>query len=519
MRQSVDINDMFDSALAYPLSNLDKNNQWVRMADNLPWDEIERMYLKRLNNHRLGAPNKPAQMVIGAMIVKHMKGLSDKATIEEIQENPYLQYLCGLRYFTTKPLFCSELFVSIRARLDEEFMNQLTLILQKAAKGKKVHFPHNEDDNNQSQDSNSDAASTHPKDQASSSSDLKHAGVMKIDATCTPAEVRYPTDINLLEDGSRLINRVIEKISKATGNKPLDTNRKKTRECFVYYTKKKHKGKRLRKSTKRQMIHYLSEDLKSFLNWMAMMHSTAIDVLTRYEVQTLKATFEMLRQQQEMFSKNLSHCANRIISIFQPHIRPIVRGKAARKVEFGAKIGVCLCGGYAYIDHLSWDAYNESTDLRTHLENYKARFGCYPKEVQADKIYLNRDNRDILKSLRIECHCAPLGRPPHRTDPDKLERRRRASCERNEIEGSFGLIKRRYRADNIRAKLKETSPTWIGMCLFVRNLKKFLGELFFALSKMRLFGWFLAIFTSEFQLCPQPVLKYENLVICRKGLN
>ena len=92
--------------------------------------------------------------------------------------------------------------------------------------------------------------------------------------------------------------------------------------------------------------------------------------------------------------------SNRIVSIYQPHLRPIVRGKA--KVEFGAKIGASIVNGYTYVDHLSWDAYNESSDLAMQLELYKKRFGMLPQEVQADKLYSGR--RTGILSRQEEGH-------------------------------------------------------------------------------------------------------------------
>ena len=89
------------------LSGLSKSNRWVKLADNLPWDKIEQEYNKRLKNRHNGAGNKPARMVVGALIVKHVEGLSDEKTIQAIQENPYMQYLLGLPKFTEKP-YCIE---------------------------------------------------------------------------------------------------------------------------------------------------------------------------------------------------------------------------------------------------------------------------------------------------------------------------------------------------------------------------------------------------------------------------
>ncbi len=89
-----------------------------------------------------------------------------------------------------------------------------------------------------------------------------------------------------------------------------------------------------------------------------------------------------------------------IVSIYQPHLRPIVRGKAKAKVEFGAKIGASIVNGYTYVDHLSWDAYNESSDLAMQLELYKKRFGMLPQEVQTDKLYLGKANKNLIKTRR-----------------------------------------------------------------------------------------------------------------------
>ena len=151
------------------LSGLSKSNRWVKLADNLPWDKIEKEYNKRLRNSRSGAGNKPARMVVGALIVKHVENLSDERTVQAIQENPHTQYLLGLEKFTEKPVFVPELFVLVRKRLDHAFFNMLTLMLSEA------------DGNN-------------PKKEETDEDGNDHGGTLKVDATCCNAEVRYPTD-------------------------------------------------------------------------------------------------------------------------------------------------------------------------------------------------------------------------------------------------------------------------------------------------------------------------------------
>ena len=163
-----------------------------------------------------------------------------------------------------------------------------------------------------------------------------------------------------------------------------------------------------------------------------------------------------------------------IVSIYQPHLRPIVRGKAKAKVEFGAKIGASIVNGYTYVDHLSWDAYNESSDLAMQLELYKKRFGMLPQEVQADKLYLGKANRNLIKDCHVDCYNHPLGQSPKDENDCHAEDKKRAIGERNEVEATFGTSKRVYRANDIRAKLDDTADTWIGACFFAKNVMKFL---------------------------------------------
>ena len=456
-------NDLEDS-----LKNLNRGNRWIRLADALPWAEIEKEYNKRLRNQKSGAGNKPARMVVSAFIVKHMMNLSDEETILMIQENPYMQYLAGLSEFQASPIFTPELMTIVRHRLGEDFFNSLTLMVAKA--GIAV----------QDDDDRSCGGGYTDEDGE------MHSGVMKIDATCTDAEMRFPTDINLLEDGSREVDRLTQKICGRLGLKTPRTQRGQSRSAFMEYTKRKHKGAKLGKETRRRQIHCLEADLETLMSIVEKMPSDNIHkILKPKDMRNLDATLTMLRQQEEMLSEGVRNCADRIVSIFQPHVRPIVRGKAKARTEFGAKVGLSVVNGYDFIDTISWNAYNESNDLQKQIKNYKARFGYYPSEVQADKIYLNKENRKLLKDMHIFCHCAPLGRPPKNPDPLLAEQRHKASCERNEVEGSFGTGKRRYQANNIRAKLPDTARSWISGCFLAKNLKKFLRDLllrFFEIS-------------------------------------
>lgn len=464
--------DLFKSSF----DDLDKHNRWVALADIMPWAEIERLYNSRLENQYMGAGNKPARMIIGACIIKHKFNLSDEETIEMIRENPYMQYFCGLTEFTDTPIFDSSLFVTIRKRISIEEINEMTSALLK--KGKETNEKQQESNNKESGENNTSQSSSEG-DEESEFVDSKgemHKGVLKMDATCADAEVRYPVDVDIIHDGCKVVDRYVAHICKALAIGRIKTSYKDVRRWYLELVKRKKKGGKFVRETIACMLSSLKKDLRRITE-LFIEHKMSKELLMPHEQRILSAVFDMYHQQRTMHETRVHSIQNRIVSIFQPHIRPIVRGKAKAKVEFGAKIGVAICEGYSFIDHHSWEAYNESTDLKLHVQKYKERFGFLPAVILADKIYLNKENREYLKEQEIRTYCKPLGRPPKQQDPQILAKMKKAVGERNEVECSFGTGKRIYRANNIRAKRPDTARCWTGMCYFVKNVMKFIREL------------------------------------------
>ena len=139
--------------------------------------------------------------------------------------------------------------------------------------------------------------------------------------------------------------------------------------------------------------------------------------------------------------------------------------------------------GYAFLDDLSWDAFNEGTRLMATVEKYRVRFGYYPEEVLVDKIYCNRSNRTNLKALGIKLRAKPLGRPKA-VDVEHVRPR-----ERNPIEGKFGQAKTAYGMNRIKARLQQTSQSWIATIVLVLNLAKLAGQVpFFFIFQMLTFS-------------------------------
>lgn len=201
--------------------------------------------------------------------------------------------------------------------------------------------------------------------------------------------------------------------------------------------------------------------------------------LSRRQRQNLETIHTLYQQQRTMYTLKIHQVPDRIVSISQPHIRPIVRGKAKASTEFGAKVAVSMVGGYMYVDELSWDPFNESVNLEQAVEDYKKRFGYYPEAVLADQIYRNCDNRAFCKKNGIRLSGPALGRPKAGEEKKKDQLELQDMSERNEVEGGFGVGKRRYGLGRIMARLKETAESVIVLQFIIMNLEHRLRVLFY----------------------------------------
>ena len=256
------------------------------------------------------------------------------------------------------------------------------------------------------------------------------------------------------------------------GEKPRTYRRTIDRE-YLNYAKKKRKAKSAHRKMTRKLLECVRRDIKHINTYLDSSEQKGEGFpLSRKDQRFLWIINTVYGQQKGMFDAGSHSCPDRIVSIFQPHVRPIPRGKTKAQIEFGSKLGVSLDNGFARINTLSWDAYHEGGDLVGQVEAYKEVHGYYPELVQVDKIYATRENRQWLKEREIRITASPLGRRKEKCTETYYQKRKRRkeAAERNHIEGKFGQGKNGYRLNEIRAKLKDTSESWIACIFFIMNL-------------------------------------------------
>lgn len=306
-----------------------------------------------------------------------------------------------------------------------------------------------------------------------------NGGKLIVDASCIPQDIRHPTDLSLLNDAREATERAIDILHarREPGLPKPRTYRHNARRDYLRCAKSKKLSVKLLRKGRKKQLQYLGRNLR-YINELAS--QVGLSVLPRDTYRKILVASEVMRQQSEMQELRTRRTSGRIVSLSQPHVRPIVRGKAGVAVEFGAKVSVSVVNGFTFVDRLSWDAYNEGGDLQGQIEAYRQRYGRYPESVHADKIYRTRDNRRYCKEHSIRISGPPLGRPRQDTEIRKAVDRQMREDERTRVavEGKLGEVKRCYGLDRVREKLRATSETTIVPAVMVMNLKKILRDLF-----------------------------------------
>ena len=421
---------------------LNPNNRWVKKAEMIPWDEIEQRYAKLFTN-RKGNVAKPLRLALGACIIQAEYGYSDEEVALQIQETAYLQFFCGYtEYNDEKPPFDPSLMVYFRKRLTPEILGEINeMIIRNSETEEK---------------SDNDDESNPPS----------NSGTMIVDATCAPSQIKYPQDTELLNEAREITEEVIDELHIPGNGKKPRTYRKKARKQYLHIARsKKRTAKKVRKAIGQQ-LSYIKRNLKTIEN--LPVKTDNLPKQLRAKLETVKKLYD---QQKYMYDNHTHSVSDRIVSISQPWLRPIVRGKSKAPVEFGAKLDISVVNGFTRLEYHSFDAYNEALKHSNMIERYKERTGSYPERILADKIYRNRENLAYCAERKIRLSGPALGRPKKDEIRDKKKDYIDES-ERVEVERKFSLAKRKCGIGLIVTRLKETTCHCLAMSVLLLNLRK-----------------------------------------------
>lgn len=410
-----------------------------RMYQSIPWDELESYFLPYKSSTPLGRKSRfRIRGGLALQFLKHYTGLSDAKLIQRVNTDWHFQMFC-----------------SIRLGANEQIKDQDTV-------GRWRRFFALHMDIDELQDILTDKWQLYMKD----------TDTLLDDATCYESYIKYPTDVKLLYDCTTYLFNTIQKLFDQLGISVPRTKYKHQQRRQTNYQKLKRKPKKRTRKRQRELLYWLNRGLSLLqdqLNKYRQLHQD-IKMIGVYE--KIKAIKCIYAQQYQRYHHPEQKINNRIVSLYKPYLRPIVRGKENKKVEFGAKVHISQVDQINFIEHLSFDAFHEGVRMWKSVVKHKKRFGKCTK-YGGDRIYANRKNRKFAKERKIHTCFTPVGRRPIKYPKQKQQMREAIGRARaTRLEGSFGNEKNHYGLRKIKAKTKLTEIAWIFFGIHTANVVK-----------------------------------------------
>jgi len=388
---------------------------------SIPWIELVKA-LKIKENSKGPSRIFSPQGMLALMFLKSYVGCSDRKLINHLNGNIDFQMFCGI-FLGPERISNFKIISEIRCELS----NKLDIkILQSVLAGYWKPY-------------------------------LQNPNIMLEDATCYETSMRYPTNVKLLWESTEWSYKQLKLMCKYL---KIRIPRNKYEEQWDKYNNYSHKRKRTYKETNKRIrsLLYLLDKIVCLLRDIENKYQERLELPKRYYT-NIKIIRKVLKQQQEMFKTGKS-VPERILSISKSYIRPIVRGKEVKAVEFGAKVNMIQFDGINFIEHLSFNAFNEGTRLVKSIRYGRSLFGKIT-HISADDIYATNANRKYSTAAHIVTNFKRKGRAgKHEVHRQIISRELRK--ERTiRMEGSFGTEKEHYGLQKIKARTERNEILWI----------------------------------------------------------
>jgi hypothetical protein len=399
---------------------------------------LEEEYMRRFADR--GRPAKDARLVVGLILLKHIQCMSDREVVAELRENPYQQWFCGLEQFETGSAIEASTLSVARERMGPKYFERLEKLCLEVLKQQGV---------------------------------ILGKGLL-VDATVVEEGIKYPNDVGLLERVRQGLVKGLKGVG-ATLGKRYRTYARKAKTVAVGFSKMKRKSKKAIHKAKKQMLQFVRRNLRQLEEGVKEIRRRGL-MLPPWILPFWKVALAIYAQQEEMYRRKERRVDKRIVSLHKPYVRPMVRGKGGKEVEFGPKVSLALVDGMAFVDKISYENYGEGEHLREHVEGYVERFGMKPPWVVGDRSFGTRDNRKWVKEEEIRDAFHLLGRKARseRTRDRWVKQKQR---ERNQIEGAFGTAKTRYGLRRILYHGPQGGEIWIRMGFLSMNLMQALKRI------------------------------------------
>ena len=376
---------------------------------------------------------------IGLQVLKHYYGVSDEKLIDLLNENKMMQYFCGIN-----------LGVGVRIR-DEDVVSRWRAIIGRHLTDSELLLDLQR------------VEAEHWRE------GMEEPLESLADATCYESHVRYPTDAKLLWESLSYLYPQMKLISRYIGIPMLRSKYKELQKQYLSYARRRKKTHKQSRAIKKRLLYLLNKYLIYLPTLIAKMKQKQAEGLVSCRLKSnfygrLRTIKQVYKQQQLLYDRPDTKITDRIISLCKPYLRPIVRGKENKRVEFGMKVHEMQVDGINFIEHWSFSAFHEGIRMKQALWRHQYVFKQACRLFGADQIYATNANRRYCAKQQIQTCFVPKGRQPQ----DAILRKQKAQMRKligkqraTQLEGSFGNKKNHYLLGRIKAKLLVTEMAWI----------------------------------------------------------
>lgn len=305
--------------------------------------------------------------------------------------------------------------------------------------------------------------------------ELLHLGLS--DATCYESYIKYPTDVKLLWDCCDWLEKQLQRLCKALRAPRQRNTYSKQKQRQLTYARRRRKTYKQTRRRQRQLLHLCQRQIGQLANLIILWNSDPLKepyLFVEQEQQRFDVIGQIYTQQQEHYDDPSKKINNRIVSLYKPYLRPIVRGKENKRVEFGAKVNTWQVGGLNFIEHLSFNAFHEGIRLKQGIAFHKKHFGKLT-QLGADRIYATNENRRYCSTLGIQTNFTPKGRSSNDKSLVRQQKQIRstiATLRATQLEGSYGNDKNHYGLRKVKARSQLTEEAWIFFAMMSANTMK-----------------------------------------------
>lgn len=403
----------------------------------IPFQALATIFKPHLPKHPQGAKSRfTVEGALGLMFLKSYLGLSDKKLKDRLNCDWQLQLFCGVYIAFDKPIRDNDIVGRWRRffalHLDIEQLQAVLISFWK---------PY-----------------------------MQHEHILMNDATVYESSIKYPTDVKLLWDCSEWLFTHIDLFCKQVGVKRPRTKYKHQKSKQQNYMKQRRKTHKQERRRRRALLYWVKRGLdllQELLNTTSTLHQhLPSDFYQRFRlIKTIYA------QQEYHFYHPKASIANRVVSLHKPYIRPIVRGKENKRVEFGAKVHISQVDHLNFIEHISFSPFHEGRRMWRAIYKHEQNFGrC--RQYEADQLYASNKNRKHCTRKNIYTGFKRKGKAGKYEDQAVVLRKCLNVARASRLEGSFGNEKNHYSLANIMASTPATEIAWICFGMHTANAMK-----------------------------------------------